>query len=91
MLEQELDERLARAFQLLTQEELPLQIRANIAYNLFVCKEVEENYDLNCLIRSKLSARRIDVPETHHTGLQMFRRLIVIICDGEEQAAALSK
>lgn len=50
------DERLAQVIQQPTAEDLLPQIRAKIPYKLFVCKDLQENYDFYRLIRSKLSA-----------------------------------
>lgn len=85
----ELCKRVAQVFEPFSAEKLIIHIRKKVAYELVMCKNIQDSYELYGAIMTHKSSRGIELPETHYTGSLILRPLIAIIWEGEERTTAL--
>lgn len=67
------------------------ELKAQLPIEWFVCKRLQECYDVFKILRAELVKRRVEVPETHIAGPVISRWVISVIPYGDERISALRR
>lgn len=71
--------------------ELIQEFCKSIPSDLFVAKDVQECYDIYRTVRTKLTKRKVEVPEAHLTGPLISLPIMYVIYVGEQKMEILRK